>query len=97
VNEQVAKYKMRPDNEQDSLTIDMLRVLANDYRKKAKLEEVRQQSGIEKVQERLQQLKKKDQDDRKARRNGTYVDKNEPDSLVKKMQQQMLLVHGEVV
>ena len=54
MNEQVAKYKMRPDAEQDTLTISMLRVLANDYRKKAKLEEVRQQSGIEKVQERLQ-------------------------------------------
>ena len=65
---------MRPESSMDELSINMLKVLANDYRKKAKLTEVREQNGIRKVQERLQQLKAKDLANRKAKKDGTYVE-----------------------
>lgn len=77
INEQIAYYKQVPKSDFDQETHDTLVVLANDYRRNAKLLEIRAERGVDKVREHLNQLKKthreKEQAMLKAQKEGKVV------------------------
>ena len=53
----MAYYKQRTDNF-DQMTYDFMKATADDYRRRSKLLDLREQHGLQKVKQRLNQLKK---------------------------------------
>ena len=52
------KYRQLPRNEIDQTSIEVIQSLADDYRRKSNLINVREKHGIEKIQSKLEKIKK---------------------------------------
>lgn len=104
-------YKQLPKSQFDQVTYDILKVNADDYRRKVKLMEMREKTGIDKVKEQVKKLmdikKQREFEIEKAKRKGEQPDPSlmekdgsgdpDMDHLVRRMQQQMMLIKAQVV
>lgn len=62
----MAIYKQEPKHMFDQMTYDTLKSLADDYRRQAKLMDLRQKSGVDSVKQKLNTLKKNFRDKKLA-------------------------------